>query len=182
MSDTTPHDQGDMVALGRIVKPHGVRGCVCILPFNPQSESFAELKRAFLKSPVTDGFKLFNVQRTSRHKQFFIIQLEGVDDLNKAQALRGWLIYVPKSELKKLDEDEYYYYELIDMEAYSKSGESLGRIAGIITTPAHDVLVIKSGDKEMMLPWIDGAVVDIDRENKRVVLETDKLVVESEKG
>jgi len=182
MQDTAQHAKGDMVALGRVVKPHGVRGCIRILLFNPRSESFSKLKTVYLKSPATNGLKSFGVQQASRHKQLFIVQLEGVNNLGEAEALRDWLVYAPKSELSELGEDEYYYYELIGMDAYSESGELIGRIKGFITTPAHDVLVIKNGDKELMLPWIDGVMVDVDQKNGRVVLETVGLIVDSEQG
>jgi len=169
----------ELVALGRITKPHGVRGQFRVLPFNPETEAFAEQKTLGLQSPRTGEVREFDVLDVRRHKGFFLVRLDGVDSLDEAEKLRDWVVVIPQSELGPLEEDEYYYYELEGMSAYTESDEHLGRIEGFIRTAAHDVAVIKGKSGEFMLPWIDGIVLDVDREQGRVVIDSQGGIVKS---
>lgn len=180
MSEAGSRERENMVAVGSVTKPHGVRGCVRVLSFDPKSESLLETKKVFLKSPEAGELKEFEILEASRHKQFFLVQLKGITNMDEAGALKGWIVCVPDDEPSSLGEGEYYYDELIDMQAYLSSDEFLGKIAGFIETPAHDVMVIKNGDREFMLPMIDDVVVEVDKKNKKVVLFTEGLIVESE--
>lgn len=180
MSDASSSEQEDVLVLGLVTKAHGVRGCIKVLPFGPESEIILKIKKIFLKSPETGKLKEFEILTSSKHKRFFLIQLKGVTNINEADALKNWLVCVPMPEHPNLSEDEYYYHELIDMQAYSASGEFLGKIEGFMETPAHDVIVIRNKRKELLLPMIDGVLVEVDKNAKKVVLFTEGLLVENE--
>ncbi len=111
------------------------------------------------------------------------LKLEGIEDRVAAAAVAGRLVVVPSSELPKLPEDEFYWYELIGCEVVERPGTSLaagsarseevllGIVEEIWETGAHDLLVVRdTGGRRQLIPTAREFVRDIDRETRRIVV------------
>jgi 16S rRNA processing protein RimM len=77
-------------------------------------------------------------------------------------------LFIPETELPELDEDTYYWFELIGIEVYTTEDEYLGRIESVFPTGSNDVYVVKDRQKEILVPALDSVVIDIDLEHKRM--------------
>lgn len=102
--------------------------------------------------------------------------LEHVTSRNEAEALVGNGIYVLKSSLPPLEENTYYWHDLIGMVVVTTQGENLGCIEQIIPTGANDVYVVRSeaaeaSSKEILIPAISSVVIEIDTERNRMAVE-----------
>ena len=140
---------------GRIVNTHGVRGEVKIQPWTNDA--------AFLC-----GFRSLRIHdRTVRvlaarvHKGCVIASLEGVEDMDAAQALRGLVVCIDREDAS-LGEDEVFLQDIVGLRAVAAdTGETLGTVADILELPAQNVYVIR-GDREILVPAVPEFIRGID--------------------
>ena len=96
------------------------------------------------------------------HHGGFVGRLADVSDRNAAAALTGKEIGVERALLPAPEADEYYWRDLTGLNVYNLGGESLGRVARLLPTPAHDVLVIDDAGRERLIPFVRSAVAEVD--------------------
>ena len=83
---------------------------------------------------------------------------------------KGGELKVPETELLELEEDEFYIHQLIGCEVITDTGEVLGKITEVLQPGANDVWVVKGNKgKEIMLPFIDDCIKEVDVQNKKVI-------------
>ena len=112
---------------------------------------------------------------TRVHDDFAYITLEGVNDRNGAEALRGVLLYVRREEAVALSEDENFICDLIGCVAYDKKGERIGKLREVLQPGANDVYIFDTARGEMLLPALRRVVLEVDVQNARMVLDEDVL-------
>ena len=158
-----------MFLVGTIVNTFGNKGDVKILPLISPSNYLLELNSIFVENE--DGQKQeFKVLKAKQHKNIYIFTLEGIDDMNVAEGLQGFSIYVPSLDFKKLQPNEYYYHELEGLDAYSDTGELIGKIDHVVKG-AGDILVIKDENgKEIMIPFVDKIVPEVNLKEKTITI------------
>jgi 16S rRNA processing protein RimM len=106
------------------------------------------------------------------HQGGFVAQLAQVDDRDAAALLAGQDILVPLSELPITDAGEFYWRDLIGMQARCPAGRSLGTVTQVLETGAHDVLVITTQAKlEVLVPFVNEFVHDVDNKEKYLVVD-----------
>ena len=105
-------------------------------------------------------------------------RVKGVDTREAAAALTGVEIFVPRDRLPRLGEDEFYYEDLIGLEAVTASGKRLGRVVSLSNYGAGDILEIRSegGDETLLLPFARAIAPTIDFEAGRIVIEPPREV------
>ena len=95
--------------------------------------------------------------------------MEGVSDRTAAEQMRGVFVGAPRSALPATRKDEYYWADLIGLEVVNQHEQSLGKVLGLIETPANDVLRVGDGENtERLLPFVAAVVVDVDLSARRV--------------
>ena len=152
----------DLVEIGKIVKLHGLRGCLKVASYMESGEILDSLGEAFLKTEE-GGLKGFRVeQATRRDGRFFLLKLEGIDDRHSASALLGREVLASARRLESLPEGEYYWRELIGLQVLTEEGEVLGRIQAVFPTGSNDVYVCVGGKREILLPAISDVVRKVD--------------------
>lgn len=158
-----------MISLGKIVKPQGLKGEFRVLPHGGESANLDTLTAIVIAAP--DGRQIPTTIRSRRPSgSLYILAVEGVASIEQAQALVGGEILAEETALEPLEDGEFYWYELIGMEVVTDEGEALGRVEAIIPTGANDVLQVKSGKREILLPNIPDVILEIDREAGRLTV------------
>ena len=160
-------DTKGYVLIGKIVGIHGIKG-------TNKFKSYAESLSVFY--PGQSILICDNQNRETRvelnwvkpHTRTPLISLKGVTDRERAEELIGAELFIPETELPELDEDTYYWFELIGIEVYTTEGDYLGRITTILPTGSNDVYVVKDNKKEVLIPALESVVLDIDLELKRM--------------
>jgi 16S rRNA processing protein RimM len=98
------------------------------------------------------------------------VRLEGVETREAAQALTGAEVGVDRAALPPTSPGEYYWDDLVGLEAVNRDGAALGRVISILELPAHPVLVL-AGERERLVPLVTERLVAVDLGNRRVTLD-----------
>ena len=104
------------------------------------------------------------------HKNFILAQLEGIRTREEAEQLRGKQVLIDPAELPPLEEDEYYWHEIVGMRVVTEEGEEVGTVTEILSTGSNDVYVVQEGEKEFLIPAIVDVIIAIDREARTMVI------------
>jgi 16S rRNA processing protein RimM len=102
--------------------------------------------------------------------RFLILKLEGVDDLQAAERLRGWQLTVPRDKLPPLPENQYYSFQLLGMTVVTEGGEVIGELHEILPMPAHDIYRVMGKKGEVLIPAVKEIVAEIDLIRGRMVV------------
>jgi 16S rRNA processing protein RimM len=91
-----------------------------------------------------------------------------VADREAAERLRGAALYIDKDRLPPLEEENYYWFELIGMEVYTPDGRYLGRLESVVPTGSNDVYVVRNADRETLVPALASVVKSVDTAQMRM--------------
>jgi len=167
----------DLLLIGKITKPHGVRGKLKAISYaeSPLVFSDADVLYLSLKSGPQISLK---VESVSFHGDTAILELEEIKSREKAEEIAGGELYIEKKYLTPLEEDEYYRYELIGLEVETVGGLNIGTIEDVFPTGANDVLVVRKGKVENLIPTTQEVIKEVDLELKRVIIEPLENMIE----
>jgi len=157
----------DLFPIGRVIKPHGVRGKIKIEYFGEDFSRFHLYRKVFIGDPL-GRLKSYEILEATPQPPRLILQLTEIRTIEEAQSLVGNEIYIRKESLADLPEGEYYWIEILGMEVETEEGKHIGRIKEILPTGAHDVYVVKGERREIFLPAVEGVIRGINREKKVV--------------
>lgn len=162
-------DSGDLVAVGRVVGAHGIRGELKIEVLTDFPERFAP--RSQLLLVTSEGLaRLTTVLSSREHKRHILLSVEGVTDRTAAEKLRGSYLKIRAEDLVPLAPGRYYQFQLLGLNVVTETGESLGHVEEILPTGGNLVLAVRDGEKEVLLPYIDDVVLKVDVETGRMTV------------
>lgn len=153
-----------MIVLGRIAAPYGVKGWVKLHPFGDDPVAWGEMPRWWLgKTPDTDDWQALMLKELRPHGKGVVARFEGVDDRTAAEKLEGMYFAAPRDQLPATEKDEFYWGDLIGLEVVNEANECLGKVASLIESGAHQVLVVRdeAAEKEHLLPFVAEVVKDV---------------------
>ena len=123
-----------------LVGPHGLGGELKLLPLTEFPDRLPRLKQLRLRFP--DGTEEHRAVRASRfNKELLLIRLEGVENRDQAEALRGAQVLVGVEDAAPLPAGRYYEHQIIGLRVVTPGGEELGRIERILECGSNDVYV-----------------------------------------
>jgi 16S rRNA processing protein RimM len=157
-----------MIEIGRVVGTHGVRGELKVRPHNRDTEALAPGVGVRLEGRA--GAREAEIVAARPHGTNLLLRLSDVDTMTDAEAVVGSRVLVPREALPAPAEGEFYWFEVIGLEAVTEDGRRLGRVAEILEGPAHDIYVVRDGARERLLPAVDDVVAAIEPAAGRVVV------------
>lgn len=159
------------VAVGRVLRPHGVRGELRVEIVTHYPERLRQHAYFYLAHPDSpEAVQRYPVEKLRLHKEMLLLKLGGCDDRDAAGELRGMLVQIPTEEAVPLEEGEYYHFQLIGVGVETESGEWLGHVVEVLRTGANDVYVVLGPRGEVLLPAIKDVVRELDPRSKRMVV------------
>lgn len=160
----------ESVLIGQIVNIHGIKGEVKIYPYTDDIDNLTTLKNIYLTESLNDKLK---VKQIRVHKGMLIAKLEGINDANTALTYKSKYIYIPKSELKELEEGTYYIEDLLGCDVIDISNnETIGKLIYVFNTGANDVYEVEKEDKsKIYLPAISQVIKKVDIGTKKIFVE-----------
>jgi len=158
--------------LGRVLRPHGVRGELRLELITAYPERVAEGMRVFLGHDPEDAASAekHRVARVRRHQQYLILELEGISDRDAADAYRDYYVMVPLEEAIPLEEGEFYLFQTLGLDVVTDDGESLGQVSDVIETGANDVYVVRGPKGEILLPDIEECILKVDIATNQMIV------------
>ena len=160
----------EYILIGKVTTVHGVKGAVKVISFAENPEDIFKYK-IFNKDCEIINLKKIGILSNG----LFISQINDINDRNEAEKLRNLELFINKSELKVLNNDEFYIDELIGMKVDS-SGK-LGKINNIYNYGAGNIMEIVWEDKKNTdIPFAEPYVKNVDRKNKTVYIELPEYI------
>lgn len=162
------------LVLGRILRPHGVRGELRVEVITDYPERIADLETVFTGSNPYDKTTATaqHIANVRRHRNYLLVVLEDVTTRDDAELYRGQLLMVALEDAVPLEEDEYYTFQILGANVVSTTGEELGQVSEILRTGANDVFVLRGGPRgEVLIPDVPHVVVEVDIENQAITVD-----------
>ncbi|MGW8312268.1 MAG: ribosome maturation factor RimM [Desulfuromonadales bacterium] len=171
----------DLLEVGVIIGTHGLRGDLKIRPLPTGGAALSDARTVYLRD--SEGhLTRHEAVRVSRHQQNFLMRLSGLENIAAVQQLVGSSIWMIRAELPEPEDERYYWSDLEGLEVVDQQLGVLGRICGMFTTPAHDILEVDGPTGEVLIPAIAPFLIriDLDRAQLHVNLP-EGLVPEAER-
>jgi 16S rRNA processing protein RimM len=151
-------------------------GWIRVIPYTEYVDSLADYPTWWL-GRESGGWQKVKVNECAVRGNTLIASLEQHADRNRAVALKGLDVAVPRSQLPVLPqngEQGYYWSDLIGLEVVNLQSESLGKVAGLLETGANDVLQVqdvKESKRERLVPFISQVIVGVDLAAARITVD-----------
>lgn len=158
-------DKGEPIFLiiGKIRKPHGVRGEVLFEVITDFPERIKEGIPIFIGSQK----KEYAIEGLRNHQSCLLIKLRGLNACEDVEQFRNQMVYIRTANVPKLPEHEYYHHELVGMDVV-EDGKLIGSVREILETGANDVLVVMMNEDEILIPFIKQVVLQVDKKGKTI--------------
>ena len=153
-------------AVGRVERPRGLRGEIKVEPLTDFPERFAVGARLFLAGEAR------TVSQSRWHKGRVFLMIEGLTDVESADALRDELLEVPESERPGFAEHEFYVDEIEGCEIRTEDGRTLGTVSEVLKTGANDVFIVpRDGLGDLLIPAISDVVRKVRLKDRTIVVD-----------
>lgn len=167
---STPYQPPKYILIGRVLKPHGVRGDVLVEAFTEVPERFNSLDTVYLSKKGRKAPQPFTITSARLHSNRLIVKFAGYNHRDQADELRGQLIQIPPEESIPLEEGEFFLFELHGMTVKTEDGEILGEVTEVIQTGANEVFVVNGENGEILIPDTEEVVLNIGRETREITV------------
>lgn len=157
--------------IGRITRPHGVRGGVKVESFMDTPCAFSAIKEVEINN-IT-----YKIEKAQTGEPL-VLKLAGIDSIEEAEKLRNAQIFIKKDEAPQPDEDKYYIDDLLGCTVLLE-GKKLGKLTDILQYGSADIYCV-GGEKNIMFPYVGDVIEKIDIKNKEITLnakEFEKVAV-----
>lgn len=179
---------GDYLLVGRIQKPHGVKGELEIVSYCRPPKSLFQypnwrdntgcplilsLAKHLTITPTTapNNLELLSIrQKTKKSGLVFLVTIKHCDNRNQAAAICPLDIYIARADLPPLPPGEFYLHDIIGYKVYDEQHQPLGRVKGFSNYGAGDILVITNNQAEWLLPVSRSAITTINHNNQSLVV------------
>lgn len=160
----------ELVVMGRLAAPYGVKGWINVLPDTEYLDGLFDYPVWWVETP--QGWQPFALEDAKVQGDHLVAKLEGIDDRDIAFRLKGKPVAVPREELPEAEDGEYYWSDLAGLAVENLQDVQLGTIEALFETGANDVMVVK-GERERLIPFIDQVVKEVDLAAKRMRVDWD---------
>ncbi|MEJ5185964.1 MAG: ribosome maturation factor RimM [Candidatus Geothermincolales bacterium] len=159
----------DLVVAGKVIKPHGVLGWVKVQVLSSNPGRFAVGNSFILEGrEATDRLVIQRVKRTSGDA--ILVKFEGMETRDQAELIRGRRLFITPDEVGEPPPGCYWEHQIVGLEVITTEGLGLGKVREVMETGANDVLVVRQGSKERLIPMIEDVVKEVDLERKVLVI------------
>lgn len=156
----------DCYVVGKLTKTHGLKGEMAIWLDVDYPEEYEDLESILveMKGELIPYF----VEEIQIRANKSIIKFEDVDSIEEAQKLINCDLYLPNENLEELDDDQFYYHEIIGFDIVDDTQGKLGKVTAVYTAEAQDLIAMHYLNQEILIPVSDEIVKTIDREKKEL--------------
>ena len=168
----------DLVVIARIVKTRGLRGEVVADLLTDFPERFEGLEDVRVR-PVSggDGGEL-KIEKFWFQKGRVILKFAGLDTVEQAEKLRDSDVCVPEEDAVQLEDDEFFDWQLAGCKVETIDGTAIGEVSEVMRTGGTEILVVKGGGKEYLIPFAGSICTDVDIENKIIRVDPPEGLLE----
>lgn len=159
MTEEYPYPTDKYVLLGKTTKAQGLRGEVKIFSFSGQPENFQGYQELVLVSKTGTISPPLAVENLRIQGKSVIVKLASISNRNQAEEVEGRGVLLAKDLLPEPAGDEYYWYRYQGKLVRDLNGLNIGHVENLFNNGAQDILVVKSGKEEILIPITKSIVV-----------------------
>ncbi|ASQ47130.1 ribosome maturation factor RimM [Legionella clemsonensis] len=161
----------ERIIVGRFGRPHGIKGFIAVHSFTDPRDNI--LRYTDWHVYLNKQWQPLKILHVEMNEKFILAQIEGYSEREQVASLTNADIAVSRDQLPALEEGEYYWHELINMQVVNQQGILLGTVVEIMPTGANDVLVIQ-GEKRYLVPYLPGQfIADINASQRIITVDWD---------
>lgn len=154
-------DYASCYELGYITKPHGLKGDVSIVIDADIPEAYKNLESVFIEQDKQLVPFFISTIRISGNKA--ILSLEESNDIEFAKTLKGAKLFLPLETLPELDEDQFYFHEIIGYRIVDRKLGELGTITTVYDAGPQDIIAFNYQGHEVLVPVNDSTIIKVDK-------------------
>jgi 16S rRNA processing protein RimM len=160
------------LVVGRVLRPHGLRGEVVVEVLSDAPERFSPGARLAAGDPDAPAtLRELEVAAARPHQGRMLLRLAGIEDRDALEPLRGLLLSIPFQDGRDLAADEFWAHQLIGLKVVDPDGRERGEVADVLPSAAHDLLQVRRPDGELALVPSVAALVTVELAAGRVVVQ-----------
>ena len=163
-----------LAKIGKISGAQGLRGEVKIYHDSGDEEALERLSFVYIAASSDENESKptkMRIESRRMHKRTPILCLEGISDRGTAEALVGAEVFADEAEFRPDEEGVFLVSDLVGLEVHSRIGIRIGKVEGVISNPAHDILEIETGEGIHFLPFLDIFISKVDIKSKIMIIE-----------
>lgn len=151
----------EKLRVGTIVTTHGLKGEVKVYPTTDEPERFYDLKKVWLdRSGKMENMIQLEVENVRFSKNLALVKFKEYDSIDDVMAIRKGELYVDRADAIPLAEGEYFVGDIIGCRVLDENDAELGTVKEFIETGAHDVMLVKTDGKDLMIPYCDPFIIE----------------------
>lgn len=159
---TVPPAEADgLVELGAVRGAYGVKGWLKIAPHDADASVLRAVRRWWVRKDA-GPWQAVEVQMVRRHSDTLLARWKGWDSPEKADALRGAVVAVPRAMFPALPPGEVYWVDLVGCAVTNREGSNLGRVAAVRDNGVHELLEVHGDAGTVLIPMVPAYVDEID--------------------
>jgi 16S rRNA processing protein RimM len=159
------------VRVGRVTKPHGIRGEVKIFPYSGEPANFRLFSHLILIDPESSQRVKRRILKSRVQGNLAVLLLEGVTGRNESENIAGFEVWAREDDLPLLAENEFYWHEMVGKKVVCSDGRELGVITSLMAGGGHDILIVSGKGHEYMIPARQEFLISQDEESGTVVVD-----------
>jgi 16S rRNA processing protein RimM len=174
-------DLPETVAVGRVLRAHGVQGEVVVLVLSDVPDRVAPGRRLLLTREGTrkgEPARTVTVESARPHKSGLLVRLEGVGDRDRADELRGAWLEVLRSEVPEPPAGTYYHFQLVGCRCFD-NGQDLGEVVELLEDGGGLLLIVADGERRLPVPFVERFLKGVDVAAGRIDLELPPGLIEA---
>lgn len=162
--------QDELIAVGKIVGAHGIRGSLKVKSFCDDPAIF-DTSYPLRVKVYQQNIISYRINTHRAHGRSLLIDLKGINTREQAQRLIGAELLLPRSAFPDPEEGSYYWFELIGFDVRTIDGKFLGSVYRLLSTGPHDILVVRNSDSEILIPMVESFVKTIEKVRKTICVD-----------
>lgn len=163
--------------LGKIVRKYSFKGEVLIKLDTDEPQLYTELESVFVD--FNNNLIPFFIEQSGLHKSTLLrVRFEDVDTEEKADEIIGLEVYLPLSFLPELDDDQFYFHEIIGFTAEDVNFGKIGLVTGVNDSASQALFEIERDGKQILIPINDDFIKKVDKKNKILLLDTPEGLID----
>lgn len=164
------------LAVGHIVKPHGIKGEFLVLPLTDHPQSTYRpgvvLHLGSVDSANPDpGLPDLKLEQVRPYRNGYIASAGGITDRNDAERLRGHYLFREVSALEPLGDGEFFYHQLLGMKVQTNIGTVVGEVTEVYELDPNDILCVQGHEGEILIPFSKEIVLQVNADEKCIVID-----------
>ena len=156
--------------LGKIIRTHGYRGELVIVLETDKPDEYHYLNMIFIN--IDQSLVPWFIIDIEIRDDLAIVKLEDIEELEHARNFVKKEIYLPIGKLGHLNGTDFYFHEVIGFKVIDKIKGEIGKVEDILDRPEQSLIMIMKGEKEILVPLTDEMIMEVDRKNKTLYLNT----------